>query len=285
MKIAPVPQIRDAEQRAVASGVPEYDLMLHAGRGAARIIREFFPVRRRTVILCGGGNNGGDALVVAASLPGEVIVFSTGELSALRGAAGCAAKDLPENIPVRVCSTLSENDFSPGDLIVDGLLGIGYRGQKLRENAASFIDAANRSGCPIAALDLPSGLDADTGEVPDRAIQADLTITFGAVKNGLLRNRGPELCGILRCVDIGLTFPESLPQAVTFEEALSRFPRWKSDIHKNRRGELLICAGSADYSGAAALTASAALRTGAGIVRLMTVKARAISCCGDACRA
>ena len=284
MIVSSVSQVREAEQRTISAGVPGYELMCRAGQGAADIIEELFPCRRRTVILCGAGNNGGDALVVASLLKGKVIVYSTRRKEDFKGEAACAARDLPRDIPFIVTEEFSSQLFSPGDLIVDGLLGIGFSGGKLRDSVASAVRAVNDSCCKTVALDVPSGLDCDSGCVSDIAIKADVTITFGAVKKGLLCGNGPAHCGILRAVDIGLQDVGGEDRAVTFEEALQLLPRYPADVHKNRRGELLVVAGSADYSGAAALTASAALRCGTGIVRLATVRARKNIPWGVICR-
>ena len=274
MNIASVVRVREYERAAVDNGATEYQLMLRAGNGAARIISEVFPARKRTVVLCGGGNNGGDALAVAALLGGEVIIYALKAPGELKGAAGCAAKDLPGNIKIVVTEKLPDDVFQPGDLIVDGLLGIGFSGGKLRESVAGYIRAVNQSRCRVVALDVPSGLDCDTGEICDDCIRADLTVTFGAVKKGMLLGKGPAVCGVVRAVDIGLPVPQEDFYAVTFDEARKLFPRFSADVHKNSRGSLMIAAGSCEYSGAAALTAVSALRCGAGIVRLATVGAR-----------
>ncbi|MBQ9502007.1 MAG: NAD(P)H-hydrate dehydratase [Lentisphaeria bacterium] len=273
MNICGVEEIRSAEKKALSGDPGGYGLMLRAGRAAAEIIREVYPRVRRTVVLCGGGNNGGDALVAASCLPGKVVVYAVKPLAELRGAAACAAKDLSENVEVCVCGTLSPDMFRPGDLVVDGLLGIGFSGGSLRGPVASFVRAANASGRPVVSLDVPSGLDGDTGLAADPAVRADLTVTFGAVKKGLLRGDGPALCGILRAVDIGLGRVSRDDRAVTFDEAAKLLPRPAADIHKNSRGSLLVAAGSREFAGAAALTAVAALRCGAGIVRLAAVRA------------
>ena len=274
MNIASVALVRDAEQRVIASGTDGYRLMCRAGIAAARIIEELFPRRKRTVFVCGGGNNGGDALVAAAHLGGEVVVYSTSKADDFRNESACAIRDLPGHIPFIVFEEFPDGVFQNGDVIVDGLLGIGFHGEKLRAPAFSAIEKINASGLPAISLDVPSGIDSDTGIVRDIAVRADVTITFGAVKQGLLCGEGPALCGILRAVDIGLGEVSSDDRALTFEEACRLLPVFPADVHKNRRGELLIVAGSSDYSGAAALTSSAALRCGTGIVRLATVDAR-----------
>jgi len=273
VNICGVEEIRSAEAEAFAGDPDGYGLMLRAGRAAAEIIRGFFPRVRRTVFLCGGGNNGGDALAAASSLPGKVVVYAVKPLAELRGAAARAAKDLPENVEVCVCEGPFPGMFRFGDLIVDGLLGIGFSGGVLREPVSSIIRAVNASGCPVVSLDVPSGLDSDNGRAAEPTVRAELTVTFGAVKRGLLCGDGPALCGVLRAVDIGLGQVSQDDRAVTFEEAVKLLPRPAADVHKNTRGSLLVASGSREFAGAAALTACAALRCGAGIVRLAAVRA------------
>lgn len=275
MNIARVDEVRAAEERTIAGGTAGYELMRRAAKEAAQVIQEFYPSPRKSLLLCGGGNNGGDALALAGMLPGEVIVYTARNLSEYKDAASCAAADLPAHISVHPLNALSAAVLTPGTLVIDGLLGIGFKGPEVRKEVADCIALVNASACFIAALDVPSGLNSDTGECSSATIRADLTITFGAVKAGLLLKQGPEYCGILRCADIGLGKVSADNRAVTFEEALAFRPRKPADLHKNRRGELMICAGSRDYTGAAALTAEAALRCGAGLVRLATTNPRA----------
>lgn len=273
MKIIRIDTMRKLEQQAIASGVPGYELMRRAGEGAAREIRAFARGREfgRAVVLAGRGNNGGDALVVAARLGLPVIIYATGPLNELRGEAAEAARDLPENIEVRVCDGLTGRDFRRNDLIIDGLLGTGFTGE-LRPRFRNWIETANRSGCPIAALDLPSGINGDTGKADSGlAIRAELTVTFGCPKCGLFRADGPAASGRLRLVDIGVPEPEeSEGEAFFAADAEELLHRPAYDTYKNLRGRLLIAAGSSDYSGAAVLCSRAALRAGAGIVRLAT---------------
>ncbi len=274
MKIIRIETMRNLERRAMDSGVSGYELMRRAGEGAAEEIRRFMQGKtfRRAVILAGRGNNGGDALVAAPLLGLPAVVYATGPLEALHGEAAEAARDLPATIPVEQRDTLSTADFRHGDLIVDGLLGTGFAGE-LRPQFRNWIAAANSSGCPIVAIDLPSGINGDTGAADSGlAIKAELTITFGFPKRGHFHGDGPAASGRVRLVDIGLTEPD--PQCGETEEAFfacdaaELLEPLAFDSYKNRRGRLLIAAGSADYSGAAALSACAALRAGAGIVRL-----------------
>ena len=186
----PVDSVRKAEAGAVALGTAEFDLMLSAGRQAADIIYHNYPQANRFLFFCGGGNNGGDALVAADLLfrryHREVMVYSVKELNKFTGCAALAAKQLSAEICVIDSAMLRREDILPGDVIVDGLLGIGFRGGALRREVQSMIAVANAVRNPVISLDLPSGMNGDSGEIsPDGAVNADLTITFGAVKPGL----------------------------------------------------------------------------------------------------
>ncbi len=274
MKMISVTEMRRVEAFAMASGVSEYELMRRAGEGAAAEIRKFMQTRSfgRAVILVGRGNNGGDALVVAGLLGIPTEIWATAPLTELHGEAAEAARDLPSSMTIRVRDTLSPLDFVPGDFIVDGLLGTGFAG-KLRPRFRNWIEAANASGCPIVALDLPSGVNGDTGRADSGvAIRAELTIPFGYPKTGHFREDGPGASGRLRLVDIGLVEPtdgvKCDGEAFFASDAKRLLVPLAYDAYKNQRGQLLIAAGSAEYSGAAALAARAALRMGAGIVRL-----------------
>ncbi|MBR7121521.1 MAG: NAD(P)H-hydrate dehydratase [Lentisphaeria bacterium] len=270
MQTAPVALIRRMEKQAVDSGIPEYELMLRAGIQAAHYIRKHFPDAGRFVILCGGGNNGGDALVAARHLlPAEVIIYSTVEKNTFTGCAANAVRDLPETIPFIYRQSLSHADFFPGDVIIDGLLGIGFSGGRLRESTRSFIAAANAAGLPVVALDVPSGIEADSGFCADNgALRADITLTFGRPKSGLFQNDGSKLRGALRVLNIGLSGDESSGMRVfTNLDAVNLIPHFPVDCHKNSRGRVLIWGGSPEYPGAAALSSLAALKSGTGIVR------------------
>ncbi len=279
MRTVSVAVMRSMEAEAIRSGSDGYMLMRRAGEGAARRISSRFGTCSRAVVLAGGGNNGGDALVVAALLKLPVVVYGCRARNAFAGEAAQAAADLPQTVPFLEKEHFSPEDFLPGDVIIDGLLGIGYDGRPLREPYRSAIAAVNASGCPVAALDLPSGLLADSGAVsPDGAVQAAMTITFGAVKHGLVKGEGPRRCGELAVEPIGLTIPsgpdpDSVELYTELDAAKVCLPL-AFDTYKNRRGSLLIVAGGRSYSGAAGLASMAALRAGAGMVRLATAAPR-----------
>ena len=267
--------IRKMEAEAISSGIPEYTLMLRAGIGAARIIDRLFSNASRFVILSGGGNNGGDALVAAANLhTAPVVVYSSVRKDKLSGCAACAANDLPPAIPFEYREQLSPADILPGDVIIDGLLGIGFSGGYLRNNIKNFIETANFSKVPIVALDLPSGIDSNSGKMSDDgAIKAVLTLTFGAVKTGLLQNDGTLLAGAIRVIDIGLgelIRRENALEVFTNIDAVRSWQDFPADCHKNSRGRVAGWGGSAEYSGAPVLSGRGALYGGAGLVKIFS---------------
>lgn len=280
-RMVSVAAVRQAEKAAVESGRSEFSLMFSAGCQAADIIHHHYPEAVRFIILCGGGNNGGDALVAAKILfqryHKEVVICNTKPLDTLTGCAAQAAKMVPENIPVIDAKMFHTADILPGDVLIDGLLGIGFDGGALRADMKEIIAKINASRNPVVALDLPSGMNGDTGKIsPDGAVNADLTITFGAVKPGLFSPEGSEFRGILRVADINLPETDnSGTEVFTNIDAVKVLPCPAVDCHKNSRGRVLVWGGSETYPGAPVLTASAALHSGSGIVRLVS--------CGD-CR-
>ncbi|MER6570403.1 NAD(P)H-hydrate dehydratase [Streptomyces sp. NPDC001093] len=257
-----------AAERALMARLPEGALMQRAAAGLAAACAELLGrvYGSRVVLLVGSGDNGGDALYAGARLArrgaGVTAVLLTperahaGGLAALRRAGGAvAAADSAGGLIERA------------DLVVDGIVGIGGKGG-LRPEAEALALAAGRSRAAVVAVDLPSGVEADTGEVRGAAIRADLTVTFGTYKPGLLIDPAREYAGVVRLVDIGLDLPAG-PELHALQHAdvarLLPVPAAESD--KYRRGVVGIAAGSARYPGAAVLAVSGALRGGAGAVR------------------
>jgi hydroxyethylthiazole kinase-like uncharacterized protein yjeF len=162
------------------------------------------------------------------------------------------------------------------DLVVDGIVGIGGKGG-LRSEAVPLAEYAAGSRAAVVAVDLPSGIEADTGEVRGTAVRADLTVTFGTHKPGLLIDPGREYAGSVRLVDIGLELPEEAElEALQHVDVAARLPVPGAESDKYRRGVLGIAAGSARYPGAAVLAVSGALRGGAGAVRYVGPAADAV---------
>lgn len=262
-----VETVRNAERELMAR-LPEGALMQRAAAGLAVACADLLGrvYGSRVVLLVGSGDNGGDALYAGARLArrgaGVTAVLLAPErahaagLAALRRAGG------------RVAGTGEGEALAEGaDLVVDGIVGIGGKGG-LRPDAVPLAAAAGRSRGAVVAVDLPSGVDADTGEVHGAAVQADLTVTFGTHKPGLLIDPAREYTGPVRLVDLGLELPvEPELEALQHVDVARLLPVPRAESDKYRRGVVGIAAGSARYPGAAVLAVSGALRGGAGAVR------------------
>ncbi|MFD5077574.1 NAD(P)H-hydrate dehydratase [Streptomyces sp. NPDC058371] len=262
-----VETVRTAERELMAR-LPEGALMQRAAAGLAAACAQLLGrvYASRVVLLVGSGDNGGDALYAGARLArrgaGVTAVLlapertHAGGLTALLRAGGTqAAPDAAEPLIRRA------------GLIVDGIVGIGGKGG-LRPDAARLAALAEESRAAVVAVDLPSGVEADTGEVTGAAVRADLTVTFGTHKPGLLIDPAREYAGSVRLVDIGLDLPEEAAlEALQHADVAARLPVPGAESDKYRRGVVGIAAGSARYPGAAVLAVSGALRGGAGAVR------------------
>ncbi|MFI8949232.1 NAD(P)H-hydrate dehydratase [Streptomyces sp. NPDC053750] len=267
-----VETVRTAERELMAR-LPEGALMQRAAAGLAAACAEVLGrvsgrvYGSRVVLLVGSGDNGGDALYAGARLArrgaGVTAVLLSPErahgtgLAALRRAGG------------RIAGTGCAGELiARADLVVDGIVGIGGRGG-LRTEAVPLADAAARSRAAVVAVDLPSGVDADTGQVRGAAVRADVTVTFGAHKPGLLVDPAREYAGSVRLVDIGLPLPADAAEleALQHAEVARLLPVPGAESDKYRRGVVGIAAGSARYPGAAVLAVAGALRGGAGAVR------------------
>ena len=252
-------------------GVPRAALMESAGRSAAEILDRLFP-QGEVLALIGAGNNGGDGLVMLRTLQAwgrpvrAVLVADRDQEDLLRG----------WNIPFENDGGLGQ-DSGPLDtvlraasVIVDGILGTGIRGAP-RDRQARAIRAINRSERPVFALDTPSGVNGDTGQIAGEAVDADVTVAFGWPKLGTLLQPGRPRVGRLIAVEIG--FPPVPDQgfgaaAATPAWAAETWPRREPDAHKNSVGALLLVAGRPGMAGAAVMAARAALRSGVGLLRV-----------------
>lgn len=272
MKIVSTASMRSMEQQAVSAGIPEYRLMRRAGEGAAALISSFAKGRfRRAVFFCGAGNNAGDAIVCAGLLDLPHVILPFRCLNELKGAAAEAVKEFGPKLNT---ADPEHFDFAPGDLIIDALLGIGFKGGSVRSPLDKALKMIKESCRTVIAFDLPSGLDGDTGDHAPETAAAAMTITFGAPKQGLFLKNAPMLCGKIEVVPIGTDtekVPAALPYGYFCRQDAFPLPQKTLDSHKNNRGRVLVLCGSMLYPGAAVLAASGALRF-AGIVRLLTVK-------------
>ena len=267
-------QVRAAEEAAFRV-VPEGALMQRASRAlsisCSRLLTDVVGgvVGSRVVLLVGAGNNGGDALWAGAMLAARGCRVDAIALADRLHAEGAEALLRAGGRLHRWSSTddglLAVVDEA--DLVVDGIVGIGGTGA-LRPEAASLV--ARIGDAVVVAVDVPSGVDADTGAVAGAAVRADVTVTFGAAKPGLIVAPGCAHSGAVQVVDIGLEF-DTDPVAVVLEDAdvADWVPEPAEDAYKYRRGVVAVAAGSRSYPGAALLVTSAARRANVGMVRYL----------------
>ena len=283
-----VETVRAAERELMAR-LPDGALMQRAAAGLAAACAGMLGrmYGARVVLLVGSGDNGGDALFAGARLARRgagvsAVLLSPervheGGVAALRSAGGrflvapgaVAGGAEGPSVPV-------EPVIARADLVVDGIVGIGGKGG-LRPGAVELMDVVRS---PVVSVDLPSGIDADTGEVAGVAVRADATVTFGAYKPGLLLDPAREYAGALRLVDIGLgphlARSAGAAEALQHADVAALLPRPDVESDKYRRGVVGVVAGSARYPGAAVLAVAGALRGGAGAVRYVGPAADAV---------
>ena len=257
-------------------GVPGRTLIENAGRSAALVLERIFP-RGSAVVFAGAGNNGGDGLALARALAGWGRPVTIVKASARPPDArllhrwplpmlDAAAKDAQPGI---------ERAVTAAAVLVDAVLGTGISGAP-RPPQARILERMNRAGRPLFSLDVPSGVDADTGAVPGEAARADVTVAFGWPKLGALLQPGRVHAGRLVAVEIG--FPPVPAErfgarVVTPGWARDMMPVRPSETHKHEVGSLLVLAGAPGMAGAAIMAARAALRAGAGFVRIASASA------------
>ncbi|MDI1301818.1 MAG: NAD(P)H-hydrate dehydratase [bacterium] len=266
-------QTRELDRRAIASGLSAYTLMTRAGQAAFHLLRERWPAAARIVVLTGPGNNGGDGYVLARLAWNQhldVKVLTVGNHDPLTEEAAEAARDATR---ARVPEKSWAGSLPEADVYVDALFGTGLN-KPLSGDFAAAIAALNRSGKPVLALDLPSGLQADTGAELGEAVQAAATISFIGLKLGLLTGRGPGLAGVLSFDDLAVpasVYEAPASQARRLDVAdLHVIGRRARDAHKGTHGHVLVVGGGYGMAGAAALMGEAALRAGAGLVSVAT---------------
>lgn len=272
-------QVRELDRLAIEMhGIPAHELMRRAGQAAFELLRERWPQARRITVCCGGGNNGGDGYVLAslARLAGlQVQLIALKHPDELRGAAARAAADW------RAClgGVDDAEAVFEGEVLVDALLGTGL--DRPPQGAwASLIERMNDSRLPILALDLPSGLNADTGQPLGSTVRAEATISFVGNKRGLYSGQAGRWCGARHFADLHI--PPELYQTVAADAVLlaatdlpAALPPRPADTHKGDLGHVLVVGGDVGMAGAAVLAGQAALRSGSGLVSLATRDAHA----------
>lgn len=276
MKVGSVGQMREMDRRASESlGISEELLMENAGQAACQVLfREFGISGRRHVIFCGTGNNGGDGLVVARHIlsgGGTPRVLLVGDPERFCGAAKTNL-DIVRRLPIEVkrvkeISTVRSSVIH-SDGIVDALFGTGLD-RAVDGLYRDVIEMINVSGKPVLSLDIPSGVNGETGEVMGAAVRADHTVTFGLPKIGNMLYPGCDLCGTLHLCRI--SFPPSLCDDETIRIEINGFiplPPRERTAHKGSVGDVLFIAGADGYYGAPYFAAMSFLKAGGGYARL-----------------
>jgi len=260
--------------------IPSLVLMENAGRSATEVILKRWPERaKRSLVVCGTGNNGGDGFVVArhlASAGCQVRVVALGapekftkdaaQMAAAFSGSGGQVQWVADSTQLRTV----KDELSGSKLLVDALFGTGLS-KPLTGLYMDVVELLNQSQIPCCALDIPSGLDADTGSVLGGVVRANVTVTFAHPKVGLFSTSGVECVGELSIGSLGIPADSwkqvgSTAQRVELQEVVQWLPRRKSTIHKGLAGRVAVVAGSPGTTGAALLAAEGALRAGAGLV-------------------
>ncbi len=275
-------QMKMLEAAAAKRGISQEMLMRGAGEAAANCIVEMFDVRgKHCLVFCGKGNNGGDGFVVAAELK------SLGAAVAIVLVEGLPKNALPKKMMreaqadgIEILDYTVNNQrvlelLATCDCVIDAIYGTGFRGE-LSEEAASACNMMNHAIAAVVSLDIPSGIETDSGNGDIACVKADFTIAFDCMKPAHLLMPASSQCGQVRVVDIGIP-PElhnmlDVKLAVIDEDMVRKaLPVKEPDSHKGDHGRLLIIAGSEQYPGAAMLATSAAIHSGVGICELATV--------------
>jgi NAD(P)H-hydrate epimerase len=281
MRLVGAAEMRAIDRAAIEElGIPALTLMARAGEAVADATASLLGQGGRVRVLCGAGNNGGDGYVAArllhdagrlvdvlALVPAARLSGDAAEVRRQAAEAGVAIADAPDAVPHLAAA--------PGDVIVDALLGTGLARapEGLFAEAIAAIAAAREAGARVVAVDVPSGLSADTGRPLGPCVQADHTVTFGFPKRGLVTFPGATFAGEISVADIGIPAAAAARVPVRAElleedEARDLLPPRRPDAHKGDAGRLLVIAGSPGKAGAAHLALTGALRGGAGLVWL-----------------
>lgn len=269
-----VAEMAAADAATIAAGTPGIALMDKAGRAVADAATRRIRPGRSVLVLCGPGNNGGDGFVAARLLAERgcrVTLALAGERAALKGDAAQAAQAWSGPI-----ATIDGVDPARHDLVIDALFGAGLS-RAVSGEIAALVERINAAGCTVVAVDVPSGVNGDTGLAEGPAIRADETVTFFRLKPAHLLYPGRALCGVVTLADIGIR-PEivfapkgSTPSAFRNAPALWRahLPDHAAEVHKYGRGAVAVAAGGLSGVGAPRLGARAALRIGAGLATII----------------
>ncbi len=280
-KLYSAQQCRELDRIAIQeSGIDSYALMCRAGQASVDVLRKQWPSKNNILVLCGSGNNGGDGFVLARLLDQlglAVEVYCTVAVSALKGDALKACQDAGKagiEIKDAANAKLLQQSLLSAQVVVDALLGTGISGT-LRAAMVALIEQVNQANKPVLALDLPSGLCADTGMSLGATIKASVTLTFIAAKPGLFTGAAVDYTGECLCDDLNLSAEvfaslSSHLELVNFAVCKKILKPRARNSHKGHFGHVLLVGGDRGMGGAIALAAEAALRVGAGLVSVAT---------------
>ncbi len=275
-KLYTAAQVRELDRIAIEEfSIPGITLMESAGDAAYQLLRSKWPAAKKILVLCGAGNNGGDGYILARLAQADGLGVKLQQLGdhtklagdALLAAERCTVGGLKPEV-------FSKEDLGKCDVIVDALLGTGLD-RKVSGQWQEVINAINHCNTPVLSIDIPSGLNADTGQIMGCAVIADATISFIGLKQGLFTGQGVEYAGGVHFSDLDV--PDkvgesiiSMTEQITLDDLQSFLtPRSKSS-HKGSYGHVLVVGGDNGFAGAARLCAEAAARTGAGLTSLAT---------------
>jgi len=281
LKIVNDDEMREIESKALDYGIDGALMMEHAASSSYVAIKEELESlgRKKFLVLAGKGNNGGDALALARYL------LESGATVKVCLVLGEPSSDLAKrNLLILTklgveCVRYAKNydlakDIIDADVVVDGILGIGFKGQ-IEAELSKVIEMVNAHSKYTISIDVPTGIDANTGQISQNCIKADMTITFGFSKTGLLLYPARSYCGKVRVEKIGIPqqFLESIElkgEVTTFEDAKKLVPKRPAFSNKSTFGKVLILSGSSNYTGTPSMVAMGALRVGAGLVIVAT---------------
>ncbi|MDH3690174.1 MAG: NAD(P)H-hydrate dehydratase [Gammaproteobacteria bacterium] len=271
-------QTRELDRLAIEDcGIAGASLMTTAGEAAFACVRRKWPQAKHITVVCGGGNNGGDGYVVAHAAKSAGMDCCVLALAEPRSDDAKQMRRMVETDGIAVESF--DAQLPSTDVIVDGLFGTGLE-RAVSGQWARAIEAINAATAPVLALDIPSGIHADTGRVLGSAVRADLTVTFIGLKLGLFTGRGPEFVGEIRFENLGVPSQiydvvSPLAVRVTPQSLCRLVPRRARDAHKGHAGHVLVVGGDLGMPGAVRMAGAAAYRSGAGLVTVATQAAHA----------
>lgn len=280
-------QTRELDRMAIEEqGIPGYTLMSRAGEAAFRVLQTRWPSARRVYVLCGGGNNAGDGYVVARLARAAGMNVAVGWLvgpERLKADAGQAWQDACDaDVPM---TAFEAGQLERQDVIVDALLGTGLE-REVTGDWAEAINAVNATGLPVLALDIPSGVSADSGRILGTAIRAAATVTFIGRKLGLCTGAAPDCAGHIHFDDLQLPVhvyagSEPVAHLLTRGYPAQHLPVRSRTAHKGHFGHVLVVGGQPGMGGAVRLAGEAAARAGAGLVSVATAPGHGAAITGD----